>query len=122
MFRYTNKSRRISVPWSKWTLLISLVNVSLLIILSPTNYANDNIALLEAGFNRDIEKNTAILLEQEKETEVYLAIKTLLDKEAANDLLPEVEAANPAYKLFIQFKADNVSRPSKNHKKLLKYE
>ena len=76
---------------------------------SPTNYANDNIALLEAGFNRDIEKNTAILLEQEKETEVYLAIKTLLDKEAANDLLPEAEASNPAYKLFIQFKADNVS-------------
>ena len=81
-------------------------------LLSPTNYANDNIALLEAGFNKEIEKNTALLLEQEKETEVYLAIKSLLDKEAANNLLPEVEASNPAYKLFIQFKADNVSRLS----------
>ena len=74
-----------------------------------TNFSNDNIAVLETGFNKEIEKNTALLLEQEKQTEVYLAIQKLLDKEAANDLLPEVEAANPAYKLFIQYKADNVS-------------
>ena len=76
---------------------------------SPTNYSNDNIAVLEAGFNKEIGKNTTLLLEHEKETEVYLAIKALLDKEASDNLLPEVEVTNPAYKLFIQFKADNVS-------------
>ena len=87
-------------------------------IFRTTNYSNDNIALLETGFNKEIEKNTTLLLEQEKETEVYLAIRKLLEKEATNNLLPEVEASNPAYKLFIQFKADNVSTHVRvsNHK------
>ena len=64
---------------------------------------------METGFNKEIEKNTTLLLEQEKQTEVYVAIKQLLEKEASNALLPEVEASNPAYKMFLQFKADNVS-------------
>ena len=75
----------------------------------PTNYANDNIALLEAGFNKEIDKNTTLLLKQEKETDVYQAIKTLLEKDASNTLHPEMETANPAYKLFLKFKAENVS-------------
>ena len=69
------------------------------------------MALLEAGFNKEIEKNTTLLLKQEKETEVYQAIKLLMDKEANNNLHPEMEANNPAFKLYLQFKAENVSIP-----------
>ena len=38
---------------------------------------------------------------------MYHAIRNLLDKDATNSLLPEAEAGNPAYKLFLQFKIDN---------------
>ena len=82
----------------------------LLILYSrPTNHSNDNIALLEAGFNKEISKNTTLLLKQEKEQEVFQAIRELLEKEAANELHPEAEATNPAFKIYLQFKTENVS-------------
>ena len=64
--------------------------------------------MLEAGFNKDISKNTELLLKQEKEQEVFQAIRELLEKEANNSLHPEAEAANPAFKLYLQFKTENV--------------
>ena len=80
-----------------------------IVIPRPTNYSNDNIALLEAGFNKEIEKNTSALMKHEKELDVYQAMKVLIDKDSMNELQPAVEAANPAYKMFLQFKAENVS-------------
>ena len=80
----------------------------------PTNYTNDNIALLEAGFNKEIEKNTSALMKHEKELDAYQAVKILIDKEAMHELQPALEAGNPAYKMFLQFKAENVSAVIKN--------
>ena len=78
-------------------------------LFSPSSHSNDNIALLEAGFNKEIGKNTSLLLKQEKEYEGYQAIRDLLDKESINQLHPEAEAMNPAFKLYLQFKTENVS-------------
>ena len=65
--------------------------------------------MLEAGFNKEISKNTALLLKQEKEIEVFSAIRELLEKDASNTLHPEAEAANPKFKLYLQYKTENVS-------------
>ena len=65
--------------------------------------------MLEAGFNKEIGKNTTLLLKQEKEFEVFQSIKEYLQQEAENKLHPETEAGNPAFKLFLQFKTENVS-------------
>ena len=65
--------------------------------------------MLEAGFNKEIGKNTTLLLKQEKEMEVFLKIRDFLDQEAANTLHPEAEAANPAFKIYLQYKTENVS-------------
>ena len=76
---------------------------------SPSSHSNDNIALLEAGFNKEIGKNTTLLLKQEKEYEVFQSIRELLEKESSNALHPEAEAMNPAFKLYLQYKTENVS-------------
>ena len=78
-------------------------------LFRPSNHSNDNIALLEAGFNKEIGKNTTLLLKQEKEMEAFQTIRDYLDQEAANTLHPEAEATNPAFKLYLKFKSDNVS-------------
>ena len=87
----------------------------------PTNYSNDNLAVLVAGFNKEIEKSTAILLKQEKEAEAYQAIKNLLDKEANNDLHHEAEATNPAFKLFLKFRQENGANAYKKCNEKIKH-
>ena len=65
--------------------------------------------MLESGFNKEISKNTALLLKQEKELEAFQAVREYLDMEASNTLHPETEASNPAFKMFLQYKTENVS-------------
>lgn len=67
------------------------------------------MALLEAGYNKEIERNTATLCKQEKEIEGFQAILQLLEKEANNTLSSEEATASPVYKLFVQFKTEHVS-------------
>ena len=80
-----------------------------LTLFRPTAHANDNISLLESGFNKEIDKNTAKLLKQEKELEAFQAIRRYLDMEAKGNLQPEAEVGQPTFKLFLTFKNDHVS-------------
>ena len=64
---------------------------------------------METGFNKEIEKNTAKLLKQEKEFEVYQAIKKYIDLDKKGLLQPEAETGNPTFKLYLKHKSDNVS-------------
>ena len=44
---------------------------------------------------------------------MFQGIKELLEKEASNTLHPEAEAANPKFKLYLQYKTENVSNVKK---------
>ena len=45
---------------------------------------------------------------------MFQGIKELLEKEASNTLHPEAEAANPKFKLYLQYKTENVSNVRKD--------
>ena len=64
---------------------------------------------MEAGFNKEIDKNTTRLLKQEKEFEAFQAIKKFIDLDQKGRLQPEAEAGNPAFKLFLTFRTEHVS-------------
>ena len=78
-------------------------------MFSPSTQANDNVALLEAGLKKDIDKNTARLLKQEKELEAFGEIKNYIDLDKAGQLHPEAEAGKASFKLYLAFKAEHVS-------------
>jgi len=94
--------------WVKAQLILKSLS-ELKFFFSPSNHSNDNIAVLESGFNKEISKNTTLLLKQEKEQEAFQAVREYLDLEASNMLHPETEASNPAFKMFLQYKTENVS-------------
>ena len=89
--------------------LSPLAPVLIIILFRPTAHTNDNISLLESGFNKEIEKNTAKLLKSEKEFDVYQSIKQYLDQDSKGLLQPEAEAGQPTFKIFLSFKSEHVS-------------